>query len=154
MHRLLSQLGRWIRSSGLFSWRYRITADPETNLGLAGEQAAIRYLARQGYRIVVHSHRQKRSEIDIIALDGNQLVFIEVKTWRSDRVADPSAAVDRQKQARLTRAALAYMKRHHLLHHRARFDVISVVWPLGGREPRIRHYSHAFEAVGNGQFFC
>ncbi len=150
MFHLLSRLGRWARTSGPFSWRYPITADPDENLGLAGEQFARRYLYRLGYRIIEHSHRQQRGEIDLIALDGSQIVFAEVKTWRDDSIEDPSAAVDFRKQERLTRAALIYLRRHNLMHRPARFDVLSIVWPVGATEPRLRHFRNAFEATGRG----
>ncbi len=87
------------------------------------------FLQKQGYRILERGHRQRRAEVDLIALDGNCIVFVEVKTRQSDKDEDPSVAVDRRKQERLTRAALIYLKRHGLIEHPARFDVISVVWP-------------------------
>ena len=130
-------------------------------LGRRGERAAARFLRRKGYRIIAHSHRQKLGEIDLIAIDGRCLVFVEVKTWKSDQLADPSEAVDRRKQERITRAALIYMKKKKLLEQPARFDVISVVWPdcdsntrsSHRAEPRIRHFENAFEAVGKWQMY-
>lgn len=123
-------------------------------LGLAGEKAAAKFLKRLGYKIIGHSHRQRLGEIDLIAVDGNCVVFVEVKTWRSDHSADPSEAVDRHKQQKLTRAALIYLKQKRLLDNPARFDVVSIVWPDEPfTKPRIRHFINAFDAHGVGQFF-
>jgi len=48
---------------------------------------------------------------------------------------------------------LVYLKRHHLLNERARFDVISIIWPKNERRPQIKHIKNAFEAFGQGQMF-
>ncbi|MFK7738017.1 MAG: YraN family protein [Pirellulaceae bacterium] len=155
-------LGRWIPSGGLFSWgppkqtganssrRGRSSRDA---LGVRGEHAAAKFLKRKGYRIVAHSHRQRLGEIDLIAIDGNCIVFVEVKTWRDDSKADPSEAVNHAKQRKLTRAALVYLKEKRLLDQPARFDVVSVVWPESERRPQFRHFENAFEAVGSGQMY-
>lgn len=154
----LNKLSRWIQSRGFFS----SPGVPPESLGLRGERAAARYLRKKGYRIVAHGHRQRLGEIDLIALQKECLVFVEVKTWKSDHIADPSEAVDLAKQEKLTRAALIYLKKKRLLEHPARFDVISIVWPeaespgwgLHRRNlPQIRHIENAFEAVGRFQMF-
>lgn len=142
MFEWLKKLGRWFPTSDLFS------------LGPAGERAAAKYLEKLGYRIIARGHRQRLGEIDLIAIDGNWIVFVEVKTWSSDAGGDPSEAVDSRKQERITRAALIYLKRKKLLDYPARFDVISIVWPSrGNSQPKIRHFKSAFEAVGRGQLF-
>ena len=154
---VLQSIGRWFHSSGRFflgcySSSHRATAP--LRLGLAGEQAAARFLQRLGYRIVARGHRQRLGEIDLIALDGDCLVFVEVKTWSSADSGDPSLAVDLRKQEKLSRAAIVYLKRRGLLEQRCRFDVVSVVWPAGPTaQPAIRHFIHAFEAIGRGQMF-
>ncbi|MEO8272294.1 MAG: YraN family protein [Aureliella sp.] len=157
MIKKLNSIGRWIVSSGRFFMQrlptFRSSSAPR-RLGPAGEQAAARYLQRLGYRIVARGHRQRLGEIDLIALDGDCLVFVEVKTWSSGEDGDPSLAVDRRKQEKLSRAALVYLKRRGLLEQRCRFDVVSIVWPAGQRaQPTIRHFPSAFEAIGHGQFF-
>lgn len=123
------------------------------SLGIEGERLAARYLQQRGYRILARGHRQRLGELDLIALDGSTLVFVEVKTWRRGDVGDPSEAVDARKQDRLTRAALIYLKRRRLLEHPARFDVVSIVWPECGADPQIRHFVSAFEAVGKWQMY-
>ncbi len=81
-------------------------------------------------------------EVDIIADDWGELVFVEVKTRSDDRWEDPAAAVDRYKQESLSLAAIAYIRRHRLGNIPFRFDIITLV----GSEPpfRIRHYIGAF----------
>lgn len=154
---VLQSIGRWFHSSGRF-FLGRFTKSPRATaplrLGLAGEQAAARFLQRLGYRIIARSHRQRLGEIDLIALDGDCLVFVEVKTWSSAGSGDPSLAVDRSKQEKLSRAAIVYLKRRGLLEQHCRFDVISIVWPTDRQaQPVIRHFPHAFEAIGCGQMF-
>ena len=98
-------------------------------LGLRGEKAAARYLKRQGYIIVGRGERDRIGEIDLVAVDGKTIVFVEVKTRTSRDRGHPAEAVDRDKQRQLTRVALSYLRRHDLLEYRARFDVIAIIWP-------------------------
>jgi putative endonuclease len=122
-------------------------------LGDEGERLAARYLRRQGYKILARRYRTAMGEIDLIARDGACIVFVEVKTRRSDVAGRPHEAVDSCKQAQLTRLALAFLKRYGLLEQPARFDVISIVWEGTGTEPQIVHYRNAFEPPGRGQMF-
>src|SRR5436853_7497734 len=116
-------------------------------LGRRGEDAAARYLRRLGYIILARGHRDNIGELDLVAVDGRTVVFIEVKTRTSHDAGHPADAVDDGKQRRLTRLALSYMKRHDLLECSARFDVVAVTWPARGR-PMIEHFKNAFEATG------
>jgi putative endonuclease len=119
-------------------------------LGDRGERAAARYLRRQGLRIITRGFRTPRGEIDLIARDQQTLVFVEVK---SRRWGEPAESVTLEKQRRLTLAALQFLKRHRLLEHPSRFDVVAVVWPDDRQPPAIEHIRNAFEAVGRGQMF-
>lgn len=121
-------------------------------LGDKGERLAVRYLKRQGYRIVARQSRSRIGELDIVALDGDCIVFVEVKTRSSDKAGHPAEAVTTAKQQQLTRAALAWLKRRGLLERRARFDVVAITWGKG-LPPVIDHYRNAFEATGRGQMF-
>ncbi|NUQ61235.1 MAG: YraN family protein [Pirellulales bacterium] len=141
MRRLNAVLSGWLRR--LF---------PTRPLGRRGEKAAARYLRRLGYRIVSHSDRSGPGEIDLVAVDGRTVVFVEVKTRQSGDAGHPSEAVDDAKQRRLTRLALAYLKRHGLLEQPARFDIVAVTWPEDRRRPVIEHFPNAFEAVGQRGF--
>ena len=122
-------------------------------LGDRGERTAVSYLKRQGMRILGRGYRNSYGEVDIIALDGRQIVFVEVKTRTSLEKGQPFEAVDRRKQQTLTQIALSWLKQNHRLEHSARFDVVSIVWPPGSREPEITHFRNAFEAVSDRRMF-
>ena len=123
------------------------------SLGERGERAAARYLKRLGYKIVFLRHRQRFGEVDIIAIDGQTVVFVEVKTRRDASQGRPAEAVGSERQARLTRAASAFLKSHALLEYASRFDVMEVIWPRGEKRPKIQHLQNAFPAIGRGQLF-
>lgn len=126
---------------------------PPARLGQRGERAAARYLKRKGYKIVARGDRLRPGELDIVAVDGRTVVFVEVKTRSSDRWGSPAEAVDLQKQRRLTRLAVTYLKRHGLLEYPARFDVVAIIWPEDRWRPLIEHFKNAFEAVGKDEFY-
>jgi putative endonuclease len=140
---------RWLAP---FQDRIRVIFAPRP-LGRRGEDAAARYLKKRGYVIVAHGHRDNIGEIDLIAIDGRTVVFIEVKTRTSYDAGHPADAVDEKKQQRLTRLALSYMKRHDLLECSARFDVVAVTWPDDKGRPVIEHFQNAFEPTGFSGMF-
>lgn len=116
-------------------------------LGDEGERAAARFLRRQRFRILARQYRSTYGEIDLIALDGDWLVFVEVKTRRGNAAGAPGEAITPDKQRRLSRAATAFVQQRKLHQQRTRFDVVAVTWPEGTRTPQIQHYRHAFEVV-------
>ncbi len=99
---------------------------PRQKYGEAGESLAVRVLKRRGYTIVATNYRTPLGEIDIIARDGETLVFVEVKARRSMRRGCPKAAVTAEKQRRISMAALAYLKSTRQSGVRARFDVVAI----------------------------
>ena len=119
-------------------------------LGDRGERAAARHLRRQGMRIWVRGYGIAQGEVDLIARDGDTVVFVEVKARQA---GNPVEAVTPAKQRRLTLAALHFLRKHNLLEVRARFDVVAIIWPEGSRRPSVEHYRDAFPAVGCGQMF-
>lgn len=133
--------------------RVRLAWRQYQSLDRRGERAAERYVRRLGYKIVARRERGRLGELDLVAVDARTIVFIEVKTRRTHDAGHPAEAVDAAKQQKLTRLALAYLKRHDLLECPARFDVLAVTWPDAARRPKIEHYKNAFEAVGRGQMF-
>lgn len=142
--------GRWLRTLWQRLERFRPRG---RSLGQRGEAAAARFLKKKGYILVARSDRMRLGEIDLVAVDGRTIVFVEVKTRRSHEAGHPADAVDEDKQRRLTRLALTYLKRHNLLEYPARFDVVAVTWADDRRAPVIEHYQNAFEAVGQWQLF-
>ncbi len=136
---------------GLRSWLAE--RFPPKSLGRRGEDVAARFLKRSGYRILARGLDSRLGELDIIAVDGRTIVFVEVKTRSSTDAGHPADAIDLTKQRRMTQAALAYLKSHGLLQHAARFDVVAITWTEKARRPTIEHYKNAFSPVGAGQFF-
>jgi putative endonuclease len=126
---------------------------PEQSLGQRGEQAAARFLKRQRYKILHRGYRILGGELDIVAVEGRTVVFVEVKTRVSHDAGHPAEAVDLHKQKQLTQLALAYLRRYRLLDCSTRFDVVAITWPPEQRRPQIEHIKNAFEATGNGQMF-
>jgi putative endonuclease len=122
-------------------------------LGNEGERLASRHLRRLGYRIVARQYRNQWGEIDLIALDGDCVVFVEVKTRRAGVPGHPIDAVTPAKQAKLTRLALGFQKKKRLLDRPARFDVVTVMRPDDGGRPVVEHFRNAFPPVGRGQMF-
>ena len=118
------------------------------SLGQRGEDVAARFLRKLGYISVARGHRDRIGEIDLVAVEGRTVVFIEVKTRTSQDAGHPAEAVDDDKQRRLTRLALAYLKRHDLLECSARFDVVAITWPDARSRPKIEHFKNAFEPIG------
>ncbi|MEE9276717.1 MAG: YraN family protein [bacterium] len=106
--------------------------------GKGGEEAACRFLRRKGYRILERNYRGPRYEVDIVALEGEILAFVEVKTRREGRAEEGAESVDSRKQARIVRAASHYLLTHPDERERTcRFDVALVEAPEGGR-PKVK----------------
>jgi putative endonuclease len=122
-------------------------------LGARSERAAEQFLARLGMRILARNVHYRDGEIDLVALDGSEVVFAEVRSTESEDLERVSQSVGASKQRKLTQAALAWLTENGLLEHSARFDVVLISWPPGQREPLIEHIPHAFEASGQGQMF-
>lgn len=110
-------------------------------LGKAGEDRAARFLAKQGFRIIERNHRAPYGEIDLIALDRGELVFVEVKTRTSDAFGSPELSVNPRKQQRMIKAALAYIKHKRLHQMPCRFDVVAI---SHATEKEIEHIRNAF----------
>ena len=122
-------------------------------LGSQGERRAESFLAKRGFQILARRVSNPFGEIDLIALDGDTVVFVEVRTRRSLDAGHPAESITQEKVEKLTRAALAYLKQNRLLERRSRFDVVAVTWPENSRTPQIEHYRNAFEPAGRGQLF-
>lgn len=112
-------------------------------LGKTGEDLAINYLVNKGYKILDRNWRSGHKEIDIVALEGDTLVTVEVKTRKSNTFGEPDIAVGVMKQRMLTWAADAYV-RYHNLDVDVRFDIISIIFTDKG--PLIEHIEDAFIA--------
>jgi len=110
-------------------------------LGQRGEQIAQNFLKDKGYKILHTNWRNRKLEIDIIAMDGEILVFVEVKTRQTLLFGEPENAVDYKKKRSLIHAANAYVLKYRFQND-ARFDIISII--IEKNALVINHFPDAF----------
>ncbi len=115
--------------------------------GNRSERAGAQFLKRLGYRVVARNYVCPLGELDLVAVHGSCVVFVEVRSTEAEDTDRAAISVDAVKQRRLTRLALHFLKSRRLLECPARFDVLAVSWPPNQREPSIVHYPNAFEAA-------
>lgn len=113
--------------------------------GKEGEQIALTYLKKHGYRICETNFRCPLGEIDIIAREKSELVFVEVKTRKSDELGYPEQAVGPRKQRKMSQLALWYLQEKKLAGSAARFDVVAITMLSCGNE--IKLIKNAFDFV-------
>lgn len=111
-------------------------------IGNVGEQLAMAYLQDHGMEIVEMQYHYGHGEIDIIAREGEVLVFCEVKTRYSDEYGSPECAITPRKQAQLRKIAVAYLYEHEIRDQICRFDVVAI--RMKGNVPHYRHFKNAF----------
>jgi len=117
------------------------------DLGRRAERAAERELRRRGYRIVARNVRIAGGEIDLVALDGNTVCFVEVRARSSQEVGSPLESVGPKKQRQLTKLARSFLRRRRLNNTPARFDVVAVETGDDG-ELQVTLLADAFPAQG------
>ncbi len=122
--------------------RRRVSADEAT--GRLGEDAAHRFLRDKGFRIVARNWRRRSGagEVDLIAWDGEELVFVEVKTRHSDAFGPPERAIGQDKKDALVWSAREYTRRAWIDWAKVRFDVVTV---LLLPKPQLIHYERALK---------
>jgi len=113
------------------------------DLGRAGEEIACRHLLGEGYEILARGFRMFRGEIDIVALDGKTLVFVEVKTRADESFGRPEESVTPGKQRQLRKIARGYLLAHPAQDVDCRFDVIAIL-VRGPDDYRLEHFIDAF----------
>jgi putative endonuclease len=114
--------------------------------GKKGESLAADCLIKNGYRILTQNYRTRQGEIDIIAQEGDTIVFVEVKARRSNRFGSPKEAVTLQKQKKISASALDYLKAANQSNAKARFDVVAICSDKNC--PSIEIIKNAFQFVG------
>lgn len=129
----MKRLLRWFRKEA-----------PHLRTGRIGEAQAERFLKKAGLKIIARNVRVGSDEIDLVAQQGDTLVFAEVKTRKNEDFGRPAAAVNPAKRKKLSRAAIRFLKNRKLRPPYIRFDVIEVI----GDEPEIRHIPNAFQLEG------
>ena len=117
--------------------------------GALGEKLAARYLKEQGYKILKKNYKNKRGEIDIIAVDKNEIVFVEVKTRSASPYLSGQYAVDQRKQFHIMRTASYYLSVTKC-DLQPRFDIIEVeVERVSGKMTKINHIKNSFSQTEN-----
>ena len=113
--------------------------------GARGEKLASRFLRRHGYKVLYRNFKDRHGgEIDIVCRDGDTLVFVEVKARGNEEFGRPFDAVNRQKQLRVSKGGLAWLRLLDNPDITFRFDVVEVLLPEEG-EPRCELIQNAFE---------
>ena len=123
--------------------RDRRTLSADVALGRRGEDLAHRYLRNAGFTVVGRNYRpnEGEAEVDIVARDGDTVVFVEVKTRMSVEFGAPDRAIGNDKQKQIVRAARSYATRAGIAWNRVRFDTISIVFT---KPPSLVHQQDAF----------
>jgi putative endonuclease len=116
---------------------------PHLLSGRRGERIACRFLMKQGFDILARRFRARRGEVDLVALEGDTLVFVEVKTRASREFGDPWEFVGWEKQQSLRMAGEEFIAHHDLGQYAYRFDVVSVIAP-GTRSQQVALFRNAF----------
>jgi len=112
-------------------------------LGRTGERLAAEELARRGYRILEQNFRCSHGEIDHVAEDEHDLIFVEVKTRRGNKYGLPEEAVTYRKRQKIVQVACYYLDLHACSERSWRIDVVAVQLSKGGKPEEIRIYQHA-----------
>lgn len=132
---------RWIEK-----FRKRRAEPAHLKSGRWGELQAMRLLKSKGWKIIGDRIRVgKHDELDMVAEAEGVLVFVEVKTRKNENFGRPFSAVNKEKRKRLSRAAVAYLKKKNTKPNHIRFDVIEVIGEPDSPPLEIRHIENAFQ---------
>ena len=112
-------------------------------LGHLGEEMALKEVKRLGYKEIERNFRCPLGEVDLIAKDGDTLVFLEIKTRKGRSLGYAKEAVTERKKRQISKVALTYMKDRRCFGVKARFDVVAV--SLGQDKPKFEIIKNAFE---------
>ena len=113
------------------------------NLGKYGEKLALKKIRSLGYKYITRNYRCHLGEIDLIARDGDCLVFIEIKTRKGRSLSYAKEAIDQRKMRQISKVALAYMKANDCVDVRSRFDVVAV--NINGDKEEVEVIPNAFD---------
>jgi putative endonuclease len=120
--------------------------------GRSGERIAEEFLALRGLSVVERNARVGRGEIDLVARDGDTIVFVEVKFRTGEAFGGPLATLSAKKREDVSRAAAGWLARAGLHGRPVRFDVVGLTWAADGSELRVTHVPNAW-AGGRRQFY-
>ncbi|MBO5772757.1 MAG: YraN family protein [Clostridia bacterium] len=111
----------------------------KTQSGNLGEDLAVKFLKTQKYKILERNYKVLHKEVDVIAMDGDTLVFVEVKTRFATFEESGASAVDQRKQQNVIFVAKCYMTKNHVKNTQVRFDVVEI------NQGQLNHIKNAFE---------
>src|SRR6478752_1696812 len=114
-------------------------------LGIQGENLAVAEIERRGYAVLARRYRTRHGEIDVVARDGETIVFVEVKAKESGEFGTAAHAVTAEKQRRVISMAVDYLARHRLHRSPCRFDVVAI--DGSDDEEVLTYYRGAFSAA-------
>jgi putative endonuclease len=113
-------------------------------VGKRAEEAACKFLKKKGYKIIARNYRTRLGELDVVALDGKTLVFVEVRSKKEGNFGPPGASISREKSHRLVRAAWDFLTKKGIRDRDCRFDVVGVVYKEGTKSPQVSVFKNAF----------
>ncbi|MFC1712891.1 YraN family protein [Candidatus Poribacteria bacterium] len=119
--------------------------DSRKEVGAKGEKLAAKFLKRKGYKIIQRNYNCKLGEIDIIAEQDRTIIFVEVKTRRTQEFGPPQNAITAAKRSQISKVALFYIREKKLVDQSCRFDVIGITFSPESRKPEIEHIENAFQ---------
>ena len=120
-------------TDGPFEGFFALTRD-RIELGQRGEAIALKKVKKLGYKCIARNYRCPLGEVDLVAKDGNTLVFVEIKTRRMKSLGYAKEAITEKKKRQLSKVALAYMKANNCSHMKSRFDVVAINFINGKSE--------------------
>lgn len=105
---------------------YKKEKTTAVSIGNIGEEAAVKALKKQGYKIIARNYRSKMGEIDIIAKDGEYTVFVEVRLRKSNDFGSPADTIDKRKQQKIIKTAQYYTVKNDIYDTPMRFDAVLI----------------------------
>ena len=118
---------------------------PTIFIGKRGEDTAEKYLKRYGYRIIEKNYKSHSGEIDIIALDGGTIVFVEVKTRRNDEFGPPELSVNAAKRKKIIKSAFHFLAAKRIKDTPCRFDIVAITESSDRKDKKVNLIKDAFE---------
>lgn len=120
-----------------------MTEKNKRDIGKVGEDIAAKYLQENGFDIIKRNYQYGHGEIDIVAKDGDELVFIEVKTRQNLELGEPEYAITKKKILQIKKMAELYLFDNEIEEANSRFDVVAILLD-DITNPKITHYKNAF----------
>ncbi len=112
--------------------------------GKLAEDAAVRFIEQKGMTVLDRNYRFMKAEVDIVAFDQNEIVFVEVRSLKNSLFGRPEETISEQKKRLIYEAAEAWLYEKRMEGARIRFDVVAILIEAGDNGPEITHFRNAF----------